>query len=109
MPRATTTPVSRSRSSRVTPFRRARPARGASRLATSPAYSAAFIYNQNGETAAAPLWIAQDIHEPDVASYPTPGTGYYRYPYFNSKYALSFWCADCHNLNLGGWEPLSDP
>jgi hypothetical protein len=71
-------------------------------------YSAKFVYNQNGETAAAPIWIAQDIHEPDAASYPTQGTGYYRYPYFNSKYALSFWCADCHNLNIGGWEPLDD-
>jgi predicted CXXCH cytochrome family protein len=71
-------------------------------------YSAKFVYNQNGETAAAPIWIAQDIHEPDAASYPTQGQGYYRYPYFNSKYALSFWCADCHNLNIGGWEPLDD-
>ncbi len=68
------------------------------------------MYNQNGETAAAPIWIAQDIHEPDAAAYhDRPGGGAYRYPYANSKFALSYWCADCHNLNLGGWEPLADP
>ncbi len=38
-----------------------------------------------------------------------PVRGAYRYPYVNTKFALSYWCADCHNLNLGGWEPLSDP
>lgn len=65
-------------------------------------------YSQNGEVAARPVWIAQDIHEPSPSDYSTPGTGYYRYPYFNSKYALSWWCADCHNLNVGGWEPLAD-
>ncbi len=71
--------------------------------------SSSFSYTENGVAAASPTWIAQDIHEPDVASYPTAGTGVYRYPSTVNTYALSYWCADCHNLDLGGWEPLTNP
>lgn len=82
---------------------------GGEQVNFSTDFSSAFAYSENGEKSAAPIWIAQDIHSPSTTDYPTAGTGYYRYPYFNSPYALSFWCADCHNLNIGGWEPLTDP
>jgi len=64
--------------------------------------SGAFTYTENGVTRAAPVWVAQDIHNAagDVE------TGVYRYPAKVNTAALSWWCADCHNLNIGGWEPL---
>jgi hypothetical protein len=58
-----------------------------------------FIYNENGTTRTAPVWIAQDIH--DGAPY--------RYPAGVNQFTTSYWCADCHNLNIGGWEPLENP
>lgn len=56
-------------------------------------------------TRSVPAWIAQDIH----ASAPDTDTGIYRYPNTVNTMTLSWWCADCHNLNVGGWEPLTDP
>jgi hypothetical protein len=67
-----------------------------------------FTYTENGVTRVAPLWIAQDIHAPDPIAYPVNGTGVYRYPNTVNNMTLSYWCADCHNLNIGGWEPLAD-
>ncbi|MHB9148469.1 MAG: hypothetical protein ACYC33_00040 [Thermoleophilia bacterium] len=66
-------------------------------------YSSAFSYTENGVLAAAPTWIAQDIHAAST------GEGTYRYPNVNNTFAMSYWCADCHNLNIGGWEPLAKP
>ncbi|MCZ7661561.1 MAG: hypothetical protein M5U22_00745 [Thermoleophilia bacterium] len=71
--------------------------------------SSSFTYTENGVASSSPSWIAQDIHEPDAADYPTEGTGVYRYPSTVNTYALSYWCADCHNLDIGGWEPLTEP
>jgi hypothetical protein len=62
--------------------------------------SGEFTYVENGVTRAAPLWIAQDIHDSGT------DTGVYRYPAKVNTAALSWWCADCHNLNVGGWEQL---
>jgi len=67
--------------------------------------SAESTYTENGVTRRQPLWIAQDIHKPD----PDSESGIYRYPNKVNNMALSWWCADCHNLNVGGWEPLTDP
>jgi hypothetical protein len=66
--------------------------------------SAEKFYTENGVTRSMPLWIAQDIHNNGETS----GTGIYRYPNIVNTMALSWWCADCHNLNIGGWEPLAD-
>lgn len=67
--------------------------------------SAETTYTENGVVARKPLWIAQDIHAPS----PATDAGIYRYPNKVNQMALSYWCADCHNLNIGGWEPLTDP
>jgi hypothetical protein len=70
----------------------------------SQASSMAFTYAENGVTRTAPVWIAQDIHAgEDGAAAP------YRYPASVNQFATSYWCADCHNLNLGGWEALDNP
>lgn len=61
-----------------------------------------FTYTENGVTRVAPLWVAQDIHAPSGDQ----TVGSYRYPNKVNTAALSWWCADCHNLNIGGWEPL---
>lgn len=68
--------------------------------------SAEFTYAENGVTRRAPLWIAQDIESPNPATY-APGTGVYRYPSTVNNMTLSYWCADCHNLNIGGFEKLT--
>lgn len=62
-------------------------------------------YTENGVVRSQPLWIAQDIH----AAGSGDDTGIYRYPNKVNTMAVSWWCADCHNLNIGGWEPLTDP
>ena len=67
--------------------------------------SGEFTYSENGVVRSAPLWIAQDIHAPSSGD----DTGVYRYPNKVNTMAVSWWCADCHNLNIGGWEPLTDP
>jgi len=59
-------------------------------------------FTENGVTRRQPLWIAQDIHGSAT------GGGQYRYPNVVNQAAISWWCADCHNLNVGGWEPLED-
>jgi hypothetical protein len=64
--------------------------------------SAEFTYVENGVTRAAPLWIAQDIHDSGSE------TGVYRYPAKVNEMALSYWCADCHNLNVGGTQELTN-
>ncbi|MBA4370403.1 MAG: hypothetical protein C0418_02355 [Coriobacteriaceae bacterium] len=66
--------------------------------------SAEAKYTENGVLRSQPIWIAQGIHASAV-----PTTGVYRYPNKVNNMALSWWCADCHNLNIGGWEPLTDP
>ncbi|MDP2181287.1 MAG: hypothetical protein Q8K99_01790 [Actinomycetota bacterium] len=62
-------------------------------------------YVENGVTRSQPVWIAQDIHAEGSGA----DTGIYRYPNKVNTMAVSWWCADCHNLNIGGWEPLTDP
>ena len=68
----------------------------------SQTQSGSFTYTENGVTRAAPVWVAQDIHAPADGT----DAGVYRYPNKVNTAALSWWCADCHNLNIGGWEPL---
>ncbi len=64
-------------------------------------YSAAFTYFENGVTAAAPIWIAQKF-----GAGPND-EGVHRYPNKVNQMALSWWCADCHNLNVGAWQFLT--
>jgi hypothetical protein len=61
----------------------------------SPLRSEAFRYLENGTTATAPVWISQGFRSR------TP-TGPYRDPSTVNEMALSWWCADCHNLDVGG-------
>jgi hypothetical protein len=63
-----------------------------------------FTYTENSVDAAAPTWIAQDIHAPSAGT----DAGVYRYPNKVNTFSFSYWCADCHNLNIGGWEPLAE-
>jgi hypothetical protein len=63
-----------------------------------------FQYTENGITRTAPTWIAQDIHAQGSGL----DTGAYRYPNKVNTFAFSYWCADCHNLNIGGWEALAE-
>ena len=68
--------------------------------------SAEFTYTEafgTSQAYAAPIWVAQHIG-------PEAGLehGADRDAWSVSEGALSVWCADCHNLNIGGWEELAD-
>jgi len=58
-----------------------------------------------GRTYNKPMWVAQNFngeHDPDeyLAEEALPASV--------NNAALSVWCADCHNLNIGGWEHLAE-
>jgi hypothetical protein len=57
--------------------------------------SADGVYSENGINSARPRWIAQGW---DIGA----GTGPSEDPATVNQYTLSVWCADCHNLNIGG-------
>ena len=57
-------------------------------------------YTENGYTGRTPTWIAQDW-EAEV----TGPSGDARTV---NQYTLSVWCADCHNLNIGGATELNN-
>jgi hypothetical protein len=53
-----------------------------------------------------PMGVAQDFdgeHDPDAALAEEGIAAAV------NNAALSVWCADCHNLNIGGWEHLANP
>jgi hypothetical protein len=54
-------------------------------------------------TARQPLWIAQKLGEEQA------GTGPSEDPSTINQYALSYWCADCHNLDIGSAQKLANP
>ena len=62
----------------------------------------------SGETVAfnMPMWVAQGFdgeHDPlEVLAEESIASAV-------NNAALSVWCADCHNLNIGGWEHLANP
>lgn len=61
----------------------------------------------SGETAAMnkPMWVAQNFNgEHDPAEYLAEEA----IAASVNNAALSVWCADCHNLNIGGWEHLTN-
>jgi hypothetical protein len=61
----------------------------------------------SGETVAMnrPLWVAQGFDgEHDPAAYLAEES----IASAVNNAALSVWCADCHNLNIGGWEHLAN-
>ena len=58
-------------------------------------------YTENGIVSRRPVWIAQNI------SGEAAGTGPAEDPATVNQYTLSVWCADCHNLNIGGSEALT--
>jgi len=51
-----------------------------------------------------PLWVAQQLERTSGA-----GPAERSDPAAVNNTALSVWCADCHNLNVGGAVPLADP
>lgn len=59
-------------------------------------------YSENGITTRRPVWIAQNL------SFEYGGTGPAEDPATVNEFALSPWCADCHNLNIGGAEALTN-
>lgn len=62
----------------------------------------------SGETAAMnrPMWVAQNFDgEHDVLE----NLAEEAIASSVNNAALSVWCADCHNLNIGGWEHLTNP
>jgi len=70
----------------------------------SQTQSGSFSYVENGAERAAPVWIAQQIQSGDGEH-----GGVYPYPDAVNSMTLSWWCGDCHNLNIGGREPLDEP
>lgn len=68
----------------------------------STTQTASFTYTENGIPSKAPVWIAQNI------SGEAGGTGPAEDPATVNQYTLSVWCADCHNLNIGGSETLTN-
>lgn len=71
----------------------------------SQSVSGEFTYDEfgDGSVYSAPVWVAQHIG-------PEAGHEHGGDRDANSvtEAALSVWCADCHNLNIGGWESLAD-
>jgi hypothetical protein len=57
-----------------------------------------------GETVAMnkPMWVAQEIGENGAGDETGDAASV-------SNFAMSVWCADCHNLNIGGRELLENP
>ncbi|PKQ16070.1 MAG: hypothetical protein CVT67_06435 [Actinobacteria bacterium HGW-Actinobacteria-7] len=60
------------------------------------------IYNENGAVTTQPTWIAQNMSAEYAGSGPSED------PATVNQYTLSVWCADCHNLNIGGAEALTN-
>jgi hypothetical protein len=55
---------------------------------------------------AKPMWVAQGFNgEHDPAEYLAEEA----IASAVNNASLSVWCADCHNLNIGGWEHLTNP
>ncbi len=65
-------------------------------------FSNSLSYTENGYTGKTPTWISQNI------SGESGGTGPAEDPATVNQYTLSVWCADCHNLNIGGSNPLAN-
>ena len=65
-------------------------------------FSNCLTYTENGYTGRTPTWIAQNI------SFEYGGSGASEDPATVNQYTLSVWCADCHNLNIGGAEVLAN-
>lgn len=64
-------------------------------------YSMSLQYTENGFTGRTPIWIAQ--------GFSSAGTGPAEDAATINNFTLSAWCADCHNLNIGGAEELANP
>ncbi len=65
-------------------------------------FSNSLSYTENGYTGKTPTWISQNI------SGEAGGSGPAEDPATVNQYTLSVWCADCHNLNIGGSNPLAN-
>jgi hypothetical protein len=53
-----------------------------------------------------PMWVAQNFDGEHVVTDPLAEEAIASAV---NNASLSVWCADCHNLNLGGWEHLTNP
>ncbi len=64
-------------------------------------YSNSKTYTENGYTGKTPTWVVQGW-ENGVGGGPSQD------PQTVNQYTLSVWCADCHNLNIGGATALAN-